>query len=109
MTGDLKIKEVTQKVKDKRDQDYLRVYGLIPLNRSNPEKTYWPVTNISSSLKKKVNSLAPRNRPVRELLSVSLWKSGQKRRLCRPATTDMGHGTKQVQQHSVERNTGAIR
>ena len=38
MTGDLKIKEVTEKVKDKRDQDYLRVYGLIPLNKSNAEK-----------------------------------------------------------------------
>ncbi len=38
MTGDLKIKEVTQKVKEKRDQDYLRVYGLVPLNRSNVEK-----------------------------------------------------------------------
>ncbi|SKA44564.1 protein of unknown function [Chitinophaga eiseniae] len=38
MTGDLKIKEVTQKVKEKRDQDYLRLYGLIPLSRSNAEK-----------------------------------------------------------------------
>lgn len=38
ITGDLKIKEVTQKVKEKRDQDYLRLYGLIPLSRTNPEK-----------------------------------------------------------------------
>ncbi|WP_439480646.1 DUF4132 domain-containing protein [Chryseobacterium aquaticum] len=38
LTGDLKIKEVTAKVKDKRDQDYLRVYGLIPLSKTNPEK-----------------------------------------------------------------------
>lgn len=38
ITGDLKIKEVTQKVKDKRDQDYLRLYGLIPLSKTNPEK-----------------------------------------------------------------------
>lgn len=38
MTGDLKIKEVTQKVKEKRDQDYLRIYGLIPLNKSGAEK-----------------------------------------------------------------------
>jgi hypothetical protein len=38
MTGDLKIKEVTQKVKEKRDQDYLRVYGLIPLSKANGEK-----------------------------------------------------------------------
>jgi Family of unknown function (DUF5724)/Domain of unknown function (DUF4132) len=36
--GDLKIKEVTAKVKDKRDQDYLRVYGLVPLSKVNPEK-----------------------------------------------------------------------
>lgn len=38
ITGDLKIKEVTQKVKEKRDQDYLRLYGLIPLSKTNPEK-----------------------------------------------------------------------
>lgn len=38
LTGDLKIKEVTAKVKDKRDQDYLRVYGLVPLSKTNPEK-----------------------------------------------------------------------
>ncbi|MFP3598954.1 DUF4132 domain-containing protein [Chryseobacterium sp. SIMBA_029] len=38
LTGDLKIKEVTAKVKDKRDQDYLRVYGLVPLSKTNPQK-----------------------------------------------------------------------
>ncbi|HEY9260941.1 DUF4132 domain-containing protein [Chitinophaga sp.] len=36
--GDLKIKEVTQKIKEKRDQDYLRMYGLIPLSKSNAAK-----------------------------------------------------------------------
>lgn len=38
LTGDLKIREVTGKVKDKRDQDYLRVYGLVPLSKTGPEK-----------------------------------------------------------------------
>lgn len=38
LTGDLKIREVTAKVKDKRDQDYLRVYGLVPLSKTNAEK-----------------------------------------------------------------------
>jgi hypothetical protein len=38
LTGNLKIKEVIAKIKDKRDQDYLRVFGLIPLSRANPEK-----------------------------------------------------------------------
>lgn len=38
LSGSLKIKEVTAKVKDKRDQDYLRVYGLVPLSKTNPEK-----------------------------------------------------------------------
>lgn len=38
LTGDLKIREVTAKVKDKRDQDYLRVYGLVPLSKTNSEK-----------------------------------------------------------------------
>lgn len=38
LSGNLKIKEVTAKVKDKRDQDYLCVYGLVPLSKTNPEK-----------------------------------------------------------------------
>lgn len=38
ISGKTKIKEITQKVKTKRDQDYLRVYGLAPLSRSNAEK-----------------------------------------------------------------------
>lgn len=38
ITGNLKIREVTAKVKDKRDQDYLRVYGLVPLSKTNAEK-----------------------------------------------------------------------
>ncbi|WP_125720216.1 DUF4132 domain-containing protein [Flavobacterium ustbae] len=38
ITGDLKIREVTAKVKDKRDQDYLRVYGLVTLSKTSPEK-----------------------------------------------------------------------
>jgi hypothetical protein len=38
ITGDLKIREVTAKVKDKRDQDYLRVYGLVPLSKTSSEK-----------------------------------------------------------------------
>lgn len=38
ISGKTKIKEITQRVKTKRDQDYLRVYGLAPLSRSNAEK-----------------------------------------------------------------------
>ncbi|SES72314.1 DUF4132 domain-containing protein [Thorsellia anophelis] len=38
MTDNLKIREVIAKVKEMRDQDYLRVYGLVPLSKTNPEK-----------------------------------------------------------------------
>lgn len=38
LTNALKIREVTKKVKDKRDQDYLRIYGLVPLSKTNAEK-----------------------------------------------------------------------
>jgi hypothetical protein len=38
ISGNTKLKEITQKVKDKRDQDYLRMYGLVPLNKANVEK-----------------------------------------------------------------------
>lgn len=36
--GQTKITEVTKRVKDKRNQDYLRVYGLVPLSKKNREK-----------------------------------------------------------------------
>ncbi|SEW51898.1 DUF4132 domain-containing protein [Chitinophaga arvensicola] len=38
ITGDIKLKEITQKIKEKRDQDYLRMYGLVPLSKANPDK-----------------------------------------------------------------------
>lgn len=33
-----KIREITARIKDKRNQDYLRVYGLVPLSRKTPQK-----------------------------------------------------------------------
>lgn len=33
-----KITAITKKVKDKRNQDYLRVYGLVPLSKKTPQK-----------------------------------------------------------------------
>ena len=36
--SDKKIREITKRVKDKRNQDYLRVYGLVPLSKKTPEK-----------------------------------------------------------------------
>ncbi|MEO0340661.1 MAG: DUF4132 domain-containing protein, partial [Bacteroidota bacterium] len=36
--GQTKITEVTKRVKEKRNQDYVRVYGLIPLSKKVPQK-----------------------------------------------------------------------
>jgi hypothetical protein len=36
LLGDMGLKEITEKVTGKRDQDCLRVYGLVPLNKKNP-------------------------------------------------------------------------
>jgi len=36
--GKVKITAVTKKVKEKRNQDYLRVYGLVPLSKAHREK-----------------------------------------------------------------------
>ncbi len=36
--GKTKIKEITERINDKRNQDYLRVYGVIPLSKANPKK-----------------------------------------------------------------------
>ena len=38
LLGKLNFKEVTEKIKTKRDQDYVRIYGLAPLSKKNPEK-----------------------------------------------------------------------
>jgi hypothetical protein len=38
ISGKTKLTEIVKKVKDKRDQDYLRIYGLVPLSKSNAEK-----------------------------------------------------------------------
>lgn len=38
LIGNLSLKEVTEKIASKRDQDYVRIYGLAPLNKSNPQK-----------------------------------------------------------------------
>ena len=38
ISGVLKLKEVTQKIAEKRDQDYLRIYGLVPLSKANTAK-----------------------------------------------------------------------
>lgn len=38
LLGNINLKDVSEKVKSKRDQDYLRIYGLVPLNKSNKHK-----------------------------------------------------------------------
>ena len=38
MLGEIKIKETLSKIKDKRDKNYVRGLGLIPLSKANPEK-----------------------------------------------------------------------
>ncbi len=36
--GNVKIREITKRVKDKRNKDYVRVYGLAPLSKKIPKK-----------------------------------------------------------------------
>lgn len=38
MLGEIKIREALAKIKDKRDKDYVRGLGLIPLSKTNPAK-----------------------------------------------------------------------
>ena len=38
MLGVVKITETLKKIKDKRDKDYVRALGLIPLSKTVPEK-----------------------------------------------------------------------
>jgi hypothetical protein len=52
ITGELKIKEITQKIKEKRDQDYLRMYGLVPLSKARQEKDLLERYNYLQQFKK---------------------------------------------------------
>lgn len=38
LVGNLSLKEVTEKIDSKRDQDYVRIYGLAPLSKADPQK-----------------------------------------------------------------------
>jgi len=38
LVGNLSLGDVTEKIGSKRDQDYVRIYGLAPLSGTNPEK-----------------------------------------------------------------------
>ncbi len=38
LLGEKKIREISTRIKDKRNQDYLRVFGLIPLSKKTPQK-----------------------------------------------------------------------
>lgn len=52
LSGDTKIMGVTKKVKEKRDQDYLRIYGLVPLSKTNAEKDVLKRYNFLQTFKK---------------------------------------------------------
>lgn len=52
MTGAVKIREVTKRIKDKRNKDYVRVYGLVPLSKSTPEKDLLTRYNFLQQFKK---------------------------------------------------------
>ena len=38
MSGATKIREVTKRMKDKRNKDFVRVFGLVPLSKKTPDK-----------------------------------------------------------------------
>jgi hypothetical protein len=38
LLGSLKIREVVARIQKTRDQEYVRVYGLVPLSKTNPQK-----------------------------------------------------------------------
>ena len=38
MLGEVKIRETLAKINEKRDKDYVRALGLIPLSKANPKK-----------------------------------------------------------------------
>lgn len=52
MIGKLKIKEITATIRTKRDQDYLRIYGLVPFSRPDPRNDLLDRYNFIEVFKK---------------------------------------------------------
>ena len=52
MTGATKIREVTKRIKDKRNKDYVRVFGLVPLSKKTPDKDVLSRYNFLLNFKK---------------------------------------------------------
>lgn len=71
MTGATKITEVTNKIKDKRNQDFIRVYGLVPLSKTVPKKDLLKRFNYLVQLKKESKQFGAQ-RQASEALAINL-------------------------------------
>ncbi|KIX20263.1 hypothetical protein SY27_14120 [Flavobacterium sp. 316] len=99
LTGSLKIREVTAKVKDKRDQDYLRVYGLVPLSKTNPEKDVLQRYEYLQQFKKESKEFGSMKQTSEALaLSVAMENLARNAGYVDPMRLTWAMETKQVQQ-----------
>ncbi len=99
LTGDLKIREVTAKVKDKRDQDYLRVYGLVPLSKANAEKDVLQRYEYLQQFKKESKEFGSMKQTSEALaLSVAMENLARNAGYVDPMRLTWAMETKQIQQ-----------
>ncbi|WP_140959773.1 DUF4132 domain-containing protein [Flavobacterium jejuense] len=99
LTGNLKIREVTAKVKDKRDQDYLRVYGLVPLSKANAEKDVLQRYEYLQQFKKESKEFGSMKQTSEALaLSVAMENLARNAGYVDPMRLTWAMETKQVQQ-----------
>lgn len=105
ITGDLKIKEVTQKIKEKRDQDYLRMYGLIPLSKANAAKDVLGRYEYLQQFKKESRQFGAQKQSSEALaLRVAMENLARNAGYADPLRLAWAMETKQVQ-HILSRET----
>lgn len=99
ITGDIKLKEVTQKIKEKRDQDYLRMYGLIPLSKANADKDVLARYEYLQQFKKESRQFGAQKQTSEALaIRIALENLARNAGYADPLRLTWAMETKQVQQ-----------
>ena len=57
LNGTLALHDISEKISSKRDQDYVRIYGLMPLNKTNATKDILTRYEFLQQFKKESYSL----------------------------------------------------
>jgi hypothetical protein len=99
LLGELSFKEVTDKITEKRDQDYVRIYGLAPLSKKNAEKDILARYEFLQQFKKESRQFGAQKQTSEGLaFQVALENLSRNAGYADPIRLTWSMETKQVQQ-----------